>query len=140
MILEFWKKHKKVGRIVLAGLAAMGVVLWYESGFYEWNLKNAVRMLSDAAFVPGVFLVCFGVLMLVAHSGAFDSLAYVHYTAMRVFSPRKNKLEVRKRFLDYKMDKERTRAENGEPPKYLACVGGVFLGTSILLAVVFLML
>lgn len=137
---RFWKKHKGAGSTVLLALLVMGVVIWYESGFYDWNLRNAVRMLSDGMFVPGVALACVGAVLLVAGSGGFDGLAYIHYTTMRVLSPGKKKFKSRKQYLDYKMEKEKKRAENGKPPKYILGIGAAFLGMSILLAMIFLLL
>jgi hypothetical protein len=133
-MMQFLKKHKGVLLTILAELLVCGGIMWYEARFYEWNLATFLRLLSDGMFVAGIFTAGIGALAWVAHAGALDAFSYLISSLRWTFSPRKNALDSRKHYFEYRMEKQKKRVENGKPPVYILVAGVVFLGLAILLA------
>jgi hypothetical protein len=131
-----FEKYKGPLRTLLIALAVGGLVIWYETRFFEWDRAGTLRMISDGLFVPGIFLTCFGVMLLVADAGGFDALGFLGHSMVSIFSPRKNKFEARMNYLEYKMERQKKRIEHGKPPVYIPLIGVVLLVLSIILAVI----
>ena len=74
------------------------------------NPVDIYRGLCDAFFVPGVFLVCFGILAFCARGGAFDIFSYGVKSLKVLFTPFGRK-EKHQRYYEYKLAKEMHRQE-----------------------------
>jgi hypothetical protein len=133
-MIQFIKKHKRELVTVLLALAVALAVIVYESALLDRTAENILRMMSDGAFVSGIFFTCFGLLFLIASAGGFDALTYLFSNLRSVFSPRKNALSGRMTYMDYKLKKAADREEKGRPPVCVAATGIVFIAVSVLLA------
>jgi hypothetical protein len=135
-MIQFIKKHKRELVTVLLALAVALAVIVYESALLDGTAENVLRMMSDGAFVSGIFFTCFGLLFLIASAGGFDALTFLFSNLRSVFSPRKNALSGRMTYMDYKLKKAADREEKGRPPVCVAATGVVFIAVSVLLACV----
>ncbi len=66
-------------------------------------------ILCDAFFVAGILLALFGVLLWIASTGFFDSIAYIGRTAAHLLLPFLH--GERKSFYEYKLEKQEKRKE-----------------------------
>ncbi|MGN1104469.1 MAG: DUF3899 domain-containing protein [Candidatus Coproplasma sp.] len=115
----------------LTGLLIAFLIAYFKGVFSQTEVTEVMRILCDAAFVPGVIIGAVGLLVLVSAGGVFDMLAYGVRSLFVVFlrNPAKRK---------YKDYYEYRQAQKGKKRSfaYLTIVGGVF----ILIAVIFLVL
>lgn len=97
------------------------------------NTQEKIRILADAFTIPGVVIILFGVLVMIANEGMFDGLTYVFSYAAKMLIPGMDKTH--ERYADYV-----TRKREKGPMKgfgFLFVVGGIFLAVSILFTVLF---
>ena len=127
-------KHKLIsyGLSVLSGLALSWLAISAKLSNPDFKLTDAskyMELLCDAAFVPGIVLVCVWCLIFIASTGLFDSVSYSVGYAVRALLPFVRRKEMS--FYDYKMGKEERRSE-GKTPKTVLIVGAAFLALSLL--------
>jgi hypothetical protein len=130
---KFWNRWGGYVLAAGAGLAAGGLVIWYEVVSYA-TTPGILHLASDGLFVPGIFLCSFGVLTLVAGAGGFDGLSYLLSSLRRLFSPRSSSFEARVQYLDYKLEKQKKRTREEKKPGALLVVGIIFVVISLVLA------
>lgn len=108
---------------VLIGLAMAVAVFAYRGGFSQPDAQSMYSALSDACFVPGIFMTGIGLMVLVANEGFFDILSYGMHSLVTLFTPFKRK-EEHQRYYEYKV----ARAERRTKPQNIVLrVGIVFL-------------
>lgn len=93
------------------------------------NAKDVFHILSDAAFVPGILILGFGLLVVASNGGTFDMLAYGVIRFFDLFKSDVTKTKHRT-FYDYRMAKSENKSEFW----YLVLVGLFYIG----LAAIFL--
>jgi hypothetical protein len=133
---NFWKKYGAFAGTILTAAVIAVCVFVYESQYFDRTVHSVLRMVSDAAFVSGIFLAGFGLMNVIAGAGGFDSFAYLLSNMRWVFSPRKASFESRMSYVDYKLKKEKKRKEEEKRPSHMLAVGVVLLALSFLLAIV----
>ena len=111
--------------IALSLLAALAVAL-YRGVFTAGDPLDVYGGLSDAFFVPGILLVCFGLLAFAARGGVFDMISYGARSLWVLFTPF-GKPEKHQRYYEYKLEKE---AKRGKPKPRTLILGLVFLALS----------
>ena len=79
---RWWIKY-----LITAGIVGVFVLLiaWIRNAFTETDPKLLLGYWSDAFSIPGVLLICFGLLVVVSNGGVFDMLSYGLRSALRVF-------------------------------------------------------
>lgn len=115
----------------LTGLLIAFLIAYFKEVFSQTEITEVMRILCDAAFVPGIIIEGVGLLVLVSAGGVFDMLAYGVRSLFVVFL--RNPLN--RKYKDYY---EYRQAQKGKKRSfaYLAIVGGAF----ILIAAIFLIL
>jgi hypothetical protein len=133
--MQWLKKRKAFGlAFLLAWIPAM-LVFFYESSLSGEEAFGILRRLSDGAFVSGIFFTGFGLLSLIAGAGGFDAFSFLIRNLRAVFTPKKNVFESRSTYLDYRLEREKARAEKGKAKPDLLIVGLIFLALSLIFAV-----
>ncbi len=120
------KQHSRVLSYLitaLIGLAMAVAVFVYRGGFSQPDAQGMYFAMSDAFFVPGIFLTGIGLLVLVSNEGFFDILAYGMHSLMTLFTPftRKNGHE---HYYDFKVARA---AKRKKPGNAVLVVGIIFL-------------
>ena len=118
--------------ITAAVLSVLAVLIAWGQGTFEiTNTKFLLGELSTAFFVPGIFTVGFGLLILCSNGGAFDIFAYGFMSVVRMF--KKDPLD--RKYGGYAQYRK-TQREKKRSFWYLVIVGGVFLivGGALLIA------
>ena len=107
-------------------------VALYRGVFRSTDTAAIYSGLCDAFFVPGAFLVCFGILAFCANGGVFDIFSYGAKSLKVLFTPfGKNKSQ---RYYDYKLEKEMKRQK---PKSRLLILGLGFLAAATVCLLLF---
>lgn len=121
------RKYIKYGVTLLIGLIAAFIICCTKGIFSKKTLADVYHILTDAFFVPGVIILCFGLLVFASNEGNFTMMSY---GIKRFFSLFKRDIskELGQTYADYKL------AHKGEkhPILYLLICGGVLIVISIL--------
>ena len=98
---------------------------------FQENLVTAV--IAGFLGIPGVILLCVGVLSLVSREGTFDTLAYAGRAFIRMFqSGRKHQ-----RFGDFVMERREKRKEKKSLVAPFMVVGGLFVAAAVFCLVMY---
>lgn len=114
---------------VLVCVAGVFAVLGIKGSFVKSG-QPLIGDLCDAFFVPGVLMLCFGLLVFATNDGAFDMLAFGIIKLFDLFRRDLTKVKYRT-FYDYRKAQEGRK----RPYIYLMIIGGAF----VLAAVAFLL-
>lgn len=116
---RWWLKYV-VTTAVLAVLTLL--IAWWQGVFQITNQKFLLGELSTAFFVPGIFALGFGFLILCSNGGAFDIFAYGFMSVFRMF--KKDPLD--RKYGGYAQYRKAQR-EKKRSFWYMVIVGGVFV-------------
>ena len=114
-------KRKKVLPCLIEAAIAAAVFLLvaaYRGVFTTSDPAVVLGGLSDAFFVPGALLVCFGLLAFCARGGVFDIFSYGVKSLKVLFTPF-GKAEKHQRYYEYKLEKEARRRKPRPGTLYL---------------------
>ena len=120
---------KFLGTTVFAG--AMTAFYVFYRDILNLPLVEQYRTLCDGFFLPGIFLIFFGLMFLMNNVGALDSISYLLRYAVRVFVP--GAFADMETYLEYV---EARREKRIKGFGFLFAVGALFL----LISVAFLLL
>ena len=118
----------------LVGAALCVFVLVNRNVVAITDKKELFKTLCDAFTVPGVILILFGVLLLIANAGAFDGVSYGIRRAISALIPvYRGKVE---KYAEYKEKKEQKREKDKDfSCKFMFFVGlGFFVVSLVFLA------
>ena len=121
---------KAVKRYLIALAAGFGLsayILWQKNIFAQTEMAMIFHILSDAFFVPGVLLVCFGLLIFTTNEGTFDGMAYAVKSFVNMF--RKPSLRKYGTYYDYKASRKDRDIQFG----YLVFCGLFFIAVSLIM-------
>ena len=106
------------------GIGVFFLVVGLRNIYSQTSIKEIMRFLSDGFIIPGVLLLCFGVLVAVANMGSFNGIGYAlkHAVLMLIpFSKKKHQT-----YAEYVESKKQTHGY-----AFLFIVGGVFMVAGI---------
>ena len=120
----------------VAILLGLGVAILVASNYGFGEAENAMvryRILCDACTIPGVILLCSGILSWIAGQGSFDILAYAGRNILRIFHREAQHVT----YYDFVEERREKRAQKEKGHfLFLIFTGAAFL----LVAVIFLLL
>lgn len=105
----------------------------YRNAFSATDPAEVYRGLCDAFFVPGVILVCFGLLAFCARGGVFDIFSYAFKSLKVLFTPF-GKPEKQQRYYEYKLEKEANRQK---PKPRTLILGLAFVAASVVCLILY---
>ena len=122
----------KYGITAAVGLAAALIIMAAKGVFTQGDAVKVMHILSDAFFVPGVIIACFGALVLVSNGGAFDIFAYGAHIFFSLF---KRDVTARKyrTFYDYRQ----SRAEKKRSVAFILVVGLAMVAVAAVFLIVY---
>ena len=114
------------------GLLLAFIIVVLKDIFHSTSVKDTFHILTDAFFVPGVLIACFGVLVIATNGGTFDMLAYGVMQFFNLFrkDPTNRKY---KTFYDYKKAQEDKQIDFW----YLIIVGAILIGISLIFLAIY---
>ena len=114
---------KAFKKYLVAFLVGLGVALWImvsKDLFSQTELVKVYHILCDAFFVPGVLLLCSGLLVFSSNEGTFDMIIYGCNSFWDLF--RKKSKKKYPTFYDYRESKAGKKVKYG----FLLICGGVY--------------
>ena len=139
---EFYDKHKRniTGYIVCLLLgASMAYFAHQNPSDSQYSMatltaaQNFWRVWSNTFTIPGVILVCVGLLSLISREGTFDSLAYAGRAFIRMFQSGRR----HQRFGDFVMERREKRKEKKSMVAPFMVVGGLFVAAAVFCLVMY---
>ncbi len=127
--------NKKVVTLIkysLASAFAIGIfflVVGLRNIYAETSIVEIMRFLSDGFVIPGVLLLCFGVIVAVANMGSFNGIGYALKHAVQMLIP-------------FTKKKHQTYAQYVESKKpihgyaFLFIVGAIFAAIGIVFLII----
>ena len=104
----------------------------FSRDIFNLPLVEQYRTLCDGFFLPGIFLIFFGLMFLMNNVGALDSITYLLRYAVRVFVP--GAFADMETYLEYVEARREKRIKGFE---FLFVVGAMFLLISVAFLVLF---
>ena len=86
------------------GFGIAAYILWLRDIFGQTETAMIFHILCDAFFVPGVLLVCFGLLIFSTNEGTVDGMTYAVKSFVNMF--RKKSLKKYDSYYDYKASRK----------------------------------
>ena len=139
---EFYDKHKRniTGYIVCLLLgASMAYFAHQNPSDSQYSMatltaaQNFWRVWSNTFTIPGVILICVGLLSLISREGTFDTLAYAGRAFIRMFQSGRR----HQRFGDFVMERREKRKEKKSMVAPFMVVGGLFAAAAVFCLVMY---
>ena len=117
---------------VFVGIA-IAVVYWIVKGMFKADtaLSDRLRMACDGVTIPGILMLCLGLLSIVVKDGTFDGLGYTFKTMRLVRRNYRDKLMQPTTYYDYKESVKGKRHVSW----HLIICGAGFLLVAVVLAI-----
>ena len=126
------RKFKNYLITFIVGLVLSVIVFFIRDAFVQTNIKTIIKNCSDAAFVPGVLIFCYGLLMLSVNGGTFDMLIYGTRQFFGFFKKNYNR-KLAQSFYEYRKTRESEKREFA----YFLIVGGFYIALSLLFLLIY---
>ena len=118
--------------IIISLLVALGVC--FSKDFFALTaISDKLKVLSDAFFLPGVFLTCLSGLVFVSNDGFFAMLTYGTRRMISYYSKNSTFRDDYKTYYDYYSEKTSTKVKFG----FILYPGLAFLSLAIVFNVIF---
>ena len=126
------RKYSKYIITFVVGLLMALVVFVIKDAFVLKDSKKIIAVLIDATFVPGILMVCFGLLVVSANGGTFDMLVFGTRQFFNLFRKKFNREEAQS-FYEYR----KAKSENKNEFWYLIIIGLVYLALSTIFLIIY---
>ena len=125
--MDFIKNNKRYFITIAVGLILAAWVFFTRDLEPVEGHNMTFHILSEALFVPGIFIFAAGILMMVSNEGIFNGVSYGLQAIWKAMSDRKNP-KMDESYYDYHLRKSGHKVRYGP----LLIVGSVFLVLSII--------
>ena len=126
------KKYSKYIITFVVGLLIGLVVFVIKDAFVLEDSKKIIAVLIDASFVPGILMVCFGLLVVSANGGTFDMLVFGTRQFFNLFRKKFNREEAQS-FYEYR----KAKSEHKNEFWYLVIIGLVYITLSAIFLIIY---
>ena len=126
-------KAGQLGIYLLLGLATAGL-LEGRNLFFAPSAQEVYGALCNAAFVPGVLLLSFGLLLFVANDGVFNIFGYAFQQLTYIFRSREKRAALPHTYYDYVVSKRGTKQLDLRP---LFLAGVLFMALATLFLILY---
>ncbi|MBR2045079.1 MAG: DUF3899 domain-containing protein [Agathobacter sp.] len=133
-MMDFISEYKTYVITALVGLAVSVYICFSRDIFGAETVADAITILSDAFFVPGILLLCVGLILYAANEGIFNAISYGMKILGRSFRGKKDEKIIDEEFHEYHARVSQKKSKI----KHFLVVGGVYVVISIVFVVVYL--
>ena len=132
-MMDYIKEYKEY---VITTVVALGfsVLLMLTRGiFQEKEIDMIITIISDAFFIPGVLLLCVGLIVYASNEGLFLSISYGFKTIGRTITAKKDERLMDEKYHEYyaRQIQKKTKC------KHFLIVGVAFIVISLLFVVIY---
>lgn len=126
-MMDLVREYKEYA-ITVAVALAVGVLIALSRGiFQEDELDMIITIISDAFFIPGVLLICVGLIVYASNEGLFLSISYGFKTIGRTITAKKDEKLMEEKYHEYYA----RQIEKKTKCKHFLLVGLVFVVISL---------
>ncbi len=119
----------------ICGVAILLTTLLFKGTFVQEDSTIVIKDLTDCFFFTSVYLIGYGLLVVVSNEGFFDGLVYTGKKIVLRFRPMEERKLVQSYF-EYKQSVKDQKTEYG----FILIVGSVFLVLSIIFLIIYYIL
>ena len=132
-MMDLVREYKEYAITVAVALVA-GVLIALSRGiFQEDELDMIITIISDAFFIPGVLLICVGLIVYASNEGLFLSISYGFKTIGRTITAKKDEKLMEEKYHEYYA----RQIEKKTKCKHFLIVGLAFVVISLLFVVIY---
>lgn len=134
-MMDFIVENKRYVITAGIGLVAAVLICLMRDVLSVESMTEALVILSDAFFIPGILFIGIGVLMAVANEGLFNGMIFGLKTLGRSFTARKGEKIREEDFYEYnaRVNKKKSKVS------HLFVIGAIFIAISIILVIGYLL-
>lgn len=132
-MMDYIKEYKEYV-ITIAVALGFSVLLMLSRGiFQEKEIDMIITIISDAFFIPGVLLLCVGLIVYASNEGLFLSISYGFKTIGRTITAKKDERLMDEKYHEYyaRQIQKKTKC------KHFLIVGVAFIVISLLFVVIY---
>ena len=132
-MLDLIREYKEYV-ITTAVALAVGVMIALGRGiFQEDEIDMVITIISDAFFIPGVLLLCIGLIVYASNEGLFLSISYGFKAIGRTITAKKDEKLMNEKYHEYYARQIQKKSKC----KHFLLVGLVFIVISLLFVVIY---
>ena len=125
--MDLIKEYKEYA-ITAAVAFGMGVLIALGRGiFQEDEIDMVITIISDAFFIPGVLLICVGLIVYASNEGLFLTISYGFKTIGRTFTAKKDEKLMDEKYHEYYARQIQKKAKC----KHFLIIGLIFVVLSL---------
>ena len=132
-MMEYIRVYKEY--VITTAIAfVVGLVLALSRGiFQEEEIDMIITIISDAFFIPGVLLICIGLIVYASNEGLFLSISYGFKAIGRTITAKKDEKLMDEKYHEYyaRQIQKKTKCN------HFLIVGAVFVVLSLLFVIVY---
>lgn len=132
-MMDYIREYKEY--VITTAIAfAFGIVTALSRGiFQEEEIDMVITIISDAFFIPGVLLLCVGIIVYASNEGLFLAISYGFKVIGRTFTAKKDEKLINEEYHEYYARQIQKKAKC----KHFLIVGAVFVAISLLFVVIY---
>lgn len=129
-LIQEYKEYAVTTAIALA----VGLLIALSRGIFSAeSLDMVITIISDAFFIPGVLLVCVGLIVYASNEGLFLAISYGFKTIGRTITAKKEEKLMEEKYHEYYA----RQIEKKTKCKHFLIVGAVFVVISLIFVVIY---
>ena len=132
-MMDYIREYKEY--VITTAIAfVIGILITLSRGiFQEKEMDMIITIISDAFFIPGILLICVGLIVLASNEGLFLAISYGFKVIGRTISAKKDETLMNEKYHEYyaRQIQKKTKC------KHLLIVGIGFVVISLLFVVVY---
>lgn len=129
-----WIKYALTSAV---GIGIVFLVLQIRGGCVIKDAKEVVSHLSDAFFVSGILLACFGGLIFCSANGSFDGISYLFHILFVGHNWSKTNFKDKQTYREYVEEKNEKRSARTLKPVFGVVVGVIFIAIALVFLVIY---
>ena len=132
-MMDLLKEYKEYA-ITTAIAFGVGVLIALSRGvFQEDEIDMVITIISDAFFIPGVLLICVGLIVYASNEGLFLSISYGFKTIGRTITAKKDEKLMDEKYHEYYARQIQKKSKC----KHFLIIGAVFVVISLLFVAIY---
>lgn len=132
-MMDLLKEYKEYA-ITTAIAIGVGVLIALSRGiFQEDEIDMVITIISDSFFIPGVLLICVGLIVYASNEGLFLSISYGFKTIGRTITAKKDEKLMDEKYHEYYARQIQKKSKC----KHFLIIGAVFVVISLLFVAIY---
>ena len=127
-MMDLLKEYKEYTIAAAIGLGVSILIALSRGVFQEEAIDMVITIISDAFFIPGVLLICVGLIVYASNEGLFLALSYGFKVIGRTFTAKKEEKLMDEKYHEYYA----RQIEKKTKCKHFLIVGAVFVVISLI--------